>query len=88
MTKANIAQSKHNEVQAEQIRGHFQYKMYKKIHTKNHKLQISFNLQRRKHSVSRIQHGFKKVSNARVKNLGCDIFSMQEGSTKSQRPEL
>jgi hypothetical protein len=81
MTKANIAQSKQNEVQAEQIRGHFQYKIYNKFQTKNHKLQTSFNLQRRKHSVSRIQHGFKKVSSARDKNIGCLIFSMQEGST-------
>jgi hypothetical protein len=64
MTKANITQSKQNEVQADQIRGRFQYKIYNKIQTKNHKLQISFNLQRRKHSVSRIQNGLKKVSNA------------------------
>jgi len=60
MTTDIIAQSKQNEVQAEQIRGHFQYKIYNRIQTKNHKLQTSFNLQRRKHSVSRIQQGFKK----------------------------
>jgi len=55
MTTAIIAQSKQNEEQAEQIIGHFQYRTYNKIQTKKHKLQTSFNLQRRKHSVSRIQ---------------------------------
>jgi hypothetical protein len=34
MTTAIIAQSKQNEVQAEQIIGHFQYKTYYKMQTK------------------------------------------------------
>jgi hypothetical protein len=88
MSKANFLQSEH-EVQAEQIRGHFQRKTCNKIQTTNHKLQKSFNLQRRKHFVPRIHHGFKKVSNSqRDKNLGGEIFSTHEGSTKPQRSEL
>jgi hypothetical protein len=88
MSKTNFSQSE-QEVQVEQIRGHFQCKICNKIQTKITNCKRALSYKEGSIPCQEFSMDLKKVSNSqRDKNLGGEIFSMHEGSTKSQRSEL